>query len=391
MLAERAAALSAPDRIMELEHELDAHLRDRAKGPRGFTVVREAAHEWSKAVWSEGLAQGPAVLAPAEIERGLSLAQRPVFICGVARSGTTLLRDLLDSHSRLAVLPTESLFYTDMETRMFGLPPERHCAFLGCEWLERLVYPPPHWLLGAPRRGNSPYVRFARDFAAWCQVPAEPSGAMAPSWPLAAFALAYAQRLGDGRIPPGAEMWVEKTLTNELFLERIWRDFPAAKVIHIVRRPEAVLASLKAIQGRTWSYRSATKMCLGFMARSYRIAANSGAQLPDDRYHLVRYEDLAASPAQVMSDIAAFLGIEPHPTMERLSVAGLPAINNTSFGEVRPDLAQALDAVERALLAVSVARSAAKLGYGPRDSLRWTPDPVVGAPAPEPRSRAASQ
>ena len=90
-----------------------------------------------------------------------------------------------------------------------------------------------------------------RDLAAWWQVPAHLCGAMAPSWPLAAFALAYAQHLGDGGIPPGTVMWVEKTLTNELFLERIWRDFPAAKVIHIVRRPEAVLASLDGLSTET--------------------------------------------------------------------------------------------------------------------------------------------
>jgi hypothetical protein len=293
----------------------------------------------------------------------MTLAARPVFVCGVARSGTTLLRDLLDGHPQLVVIPTESSYYLDMEPALFRLSPERHGAFLGTEWLERLIYPPPHWLLGPPRETRSPYVEFARDFGAWWQIPSQRSEARTASWPLAALALAYAQQLGRGKIPRRAQMWVEKTLTSERFLERIWRDFPHAKVLHIVRRPVSVLASLKAMQGDEWAYRKAAKMCFHYMAPSYRIAAAGSNRLPPDRYRLVRYEELAAKPEEVMSGIAEFLGIDPSPALHSPTVAGRPALNNSSFGGSRPEPDRYLDSVERALLALSVGRSARKLGY----------------------------
>lgn len=34
---------------------------------------------------------------------------RPIFICGHPKSGTSLLRNLLDNHPQLAVYPEESL------------------------------------------------------------------------------------------------------------------------------------------------------------------------------------------------------------------------------------------------------------------------------------------
>ena len=38
------------------------------------------------------------------------LRDRPVFICGHPKSGTSLLRNLLDSHSELVVYPEETWY-----------------------------------------------------------------------------------------------------------------------------------------------------------------------------------------------------------------------------------------------------------------------------------------
>src|SRR5438128_164057 len=43
-----------------------------------------------------------------------TIGASPVFVCGPARSGTTLLMRLLDSHPDLAVLPGETYFYQDL-------------------------------------------------------------------------------------------------------------------------------------------------------------------------------------------------------------------------------------------------------------------------------------
>lgn len=356
-----------PDRpgIVELERHLDPLLRCRAADEASNLRLKTTLRSWSAGVWDTAELLGPSLPTASEVHRGVGLSQRPVFVCGAARSGTTLMRDLLDGHPHLAVVPTESIFYTHLERALFGLTPDRHCRYIGTRWLELLVAPPPYWLLGRSAHGKSPNVMFARRFAGWWQIPDRQAGARTPSWPLAALALACAQQLGGGRLPPTAARWVEKTPCSEHFLWRIWRDFPAAKVIHLVRRPEAVLASIKAMRPDAWNRRGALAHVVRRMARSYRIAAEGAAQWPRERYRLVRYEDLTADPDATMREIATFLEIDHLPSLLQPSVAGLPAANNTSFGKTRPDLHRALDPVERGLLALAGGRAAAKLGYGP--------------------------
>ena len=175
-------------------------------------------------------------------------------------------------------------------------------------------------------------------------------------------------------------MWVEKSPGNERSLARIWQDFPAAKVIQIVRQPEAVLASIKSMTARRWSCRRTLAHILGEMAPSYWIAANGDRRLPADRYCVVRYEDLTANPEATMLRIARFLEIEPVPSLLRPTVAGRRAFNNSSFGTARPDLCRLLDPVDRALLALTVARPAAKLGYAQSDAPTSVTHPIVGSP-----------
>ncbi len=371
-------SLPAPGDLDGLECRLDRLLRDQVSDPRFVHCLRSALQEWSQAIWAVAENMGASDLSSDEIERGLQLARRPVFVCGPARSGTTLLRDLLDGHPELAVIPSESAFYAGLEPELMRVRPDRYCSHLARRWLERLADPPPFWLLGGPPAGRSAHVAFARDFAGWWRVPERHADARIPSWPLAAFALAYAQRLGGGRLPLGARMWVEKTPGTERNLARIWRDFPAAKIVQIVRRPADILASIKTLAAPRWDRRRTLAHVLGQMAPSFAIAAQSDGRLPDDRYCLVRYEELVATPDAVMSRVARFLGIAPAASLSRPTVAGRPGFNNSSFGPPRPDSHAVLDPFDRALLAVALGRSGAKLGY-PRNQAPAGPSrPIVG-------------
>jgi hypothetical protein len=174
-------------------------------------------------------------------------------------------------------------------------------------------------------------------------------------------------------------MWVEKTPGNERFLSRIWQDFPAAKVIQIVRRPEAVLASIKRMTPRRLGRRRTLAHVLREMAPAYRIAAGSDDRGLEGRYCLIRYEDLTADPQGVMFRIAEFLGIEPLSSLLLPTVGGRPAVNNTSFGTSRPDLTEVLDPVDRAVLDLAVGRHAAKLGYARNEPLSAVAYAAVGS------------
>ena len=356
-----AAEGPAIGRICELEDALAAEFRKHEPGQPLDSRLMSAARRWSHAVWQAAEERRPASLNAEDLRDGLALAQRPVFICGVQRSGTTLLRDLLDGHPQLVVIPTEAAFYAGLEPALFGSPPQCHRAYLGCRWLERLALPPPRWLLGRSSAASSPYVAFAGDIAAWMMVSEHRHEAKTPSWPLCALALAYAQHRGSRRIPPEAQRWVEKTPTSERFLARIWHEFPAARVIHVVRRPQSALASYAALNRHAWGPRGAAGHCLRNMAPSYRIARRAASRFSPERYLLIRYEDLVADRARVMARVAGFLDIEALPMLHQPTVAGRPASNNSSFAE--PGSPRNLNRFERTLLRLTVTRNARSLGY----------------------------
>src|SRR5688572_8629213 len=163
------SAIGSFGAILELEEALAAFLRDPRPGDHKNPARLDIARRWSVAIWKAAECRGSPQLMPATIARGLELAQRPVFICGTHRSGTTLLRNLLDGHSALAVLPAEGCFYTNLERRLAGLSCRERAAEMGQEWIRRMANPTnqvPFWLLGRSTAQSSPYVEFARQVQA---------------------------------------------------------------------------------------------------------------------------------------------------------------------------------------------------------------------------------
>jgi len=350
--------------IVALEAALDRLLLEAPVGEPFDPSVLDCARQWSAAVWGSAVALGPAPLSPAAIERGLTLAARPVFICGTHRSGTTLLANLLDGHPALAVLPAEGTFYTHLERRLAGLGPREQAKEMGQEWLRRLANPsnqPPYWVLGRSTSQASPYVEFVRRFAAWWPVLVAPRSANRSLAPLVAVALAWASRAGDA-LPAETERWVEKTPTNERHLARLLAEFPEAKVVHVVRRPEDALVSHKAALGTQWRAGREALAIYRNLARSLRVA-HAQSRAPSDCYLLVRYEDLVTRPDEMSRRLAGFLGIAALPSLQQPTVAAMPVRANSSFASDRARSEHALTPLERAILKLTCGTAAAGLGY----------------------------
>lgn len=320
--------------LIALERSLDRHLACPRVRPQDCRAIPEVARRWSEAVWAAAEAAGPAALGREELSRGLDLARQPVFICGAHRSGTTLVRDLLDSHPALAVLPSEGTFLTGSQRALRRCAPARRLALLGCEWLRRLanpIYQAPYWVLGRSSEVCSPYVCFARHLMAWWPVAMRYVGATASCWPLTAVALAYAQstRGLDGSC--GVRLWAEKTPTNERFLERLCAEFPRGRIIHVIRHPLAVLASREQEARNADEGPLPLRRIAKDLERSYQVAAARGRSVANGRYLLIRYEDLLATTQRSVERLAGFLDIEPLPILLAPTVAGRPAASNSSF------------------------------------------------------------
>jgi hypothetical protein len=370
-------------RIIELECEFDRYLLSPRVAIDPTRAIAVAARRWSDAVWTAAEAQGPAALDRELTSAGLDLARRPVFVCGAHRSGTTLVRDLLDAHPALAVLPAEGTFFTNLERHLERLPLGQQLAFFGGEWLRRLANPihqQPYWLLGRSCGECSPYMTFARRLMAWWPIARAHVGLTASSWPLTAVALAYAQcgcgLGGDSDL----RHWAEKTPDNERFLSRLRAEFPGARVIQVVRHPFAVFASHARAARNAGEPPVRVGPIAAQLLRSYRVATAQSDDAADSPYLLLRYEDLLASPSRTAERLAEFLGIAPLPVLTRPTVAGAPAASNSSFrsntvpGRIEaaaPDWRQLLDRPDRARLAAVLGESAARLGYDLGSLPRW--------------------
>ena len=362
-------------RIIESECEFDRYLLSPRVAIDPSRSIAVAARRWSDTVWAAAEAEGPMELDRELISRGLDLSRRPVFICGAHRSGTTLVRDLLDAHPALSVLPAEGTFFTNLERHLERLPRRQQLAFIGGEWLRRLANPihkEPYWLLGRSSEGGSPYVTFARCLMAWWPIASAQIGRTASSWPLTAVALAHAQCSCGLGSDSTLRYWVEKTPGNERFLSRLRAEFPGARIIHAVRHPFAVFASHARAARNAGERPVRAGPIAAQLLRSYRVAAAQSTHAADASYLLVRYEDLLESPSRTVARLTEFLGIEPLAILTRPTVAGKPAASNSSFrkdmvpGRIEaaaPDWRQVLDPADRARLAAVLGSSATALGY----------------------------
>ena len=360
--------------IVDLEAQLDRQLQR----PRvtNLDAVRHAAASWSHAVWSVAESVGAPILTASEIEHAFTIARRPVFVFGAHRSGTTLVRDLLDHHPALSALPAEGTMLTNFAWHLKRLEPDSWLRVLGCEWLRRLANPinqHPYWLLGRSSAEGSPYVEFARALLAWWPLVRTRLGPRTTSWPLVAIVLAYAHCTAGFRTASPLERWVEKTPTNERFLARLTAEFPEARLLHVVRHPFAVYASSCQAVRNSGLPSSDESRILRQMRLSYREAASRSVRPASGSYLLVRYEDVLEDTAGSVHRMASFLGIQPLPIMMRPTANGIPTPSNSSFdtnvvaGKLNRRPADgafnALTRRDRERLSAMLADDAGKLGY----------------------------
>ncbi|MEV4726041.1 sulfotransferase family protein [Micromonospora humida] len=180
--------------------------------------------------------------------------QGPIFLVGCQRSGTTMLRLVLDSHSRVSCGP-ETRFLADMQ-RIVGRDWER---------LSRFGFPREYWL-----------GRIA-DFFGGIQAD-------------------YARSRGKTR-------WADKTPLYALSIDFLAEVFPDAQFVHVVRDGRDVVVSHR----KRFGYWSAVK-CVVKWPRYIRVARAAGARLPADRYHELRYEETVTDPEKAMRGLFEFLG-----------------------------------------------------------------------------------
>lgn len=216
-------------------------------------------------------------------------ADRPIFLVGCPRSGTTLLSAMLHAHPTLAMPP---------ETR-FLIPVYRGRAEFGDLRVEanrrRLA-----------ARITEPMESMFTDLALDRSVVMDRIVAAPPTIGSAAGTVwrEFARDRGKAR-------WGEKRPAYWRDLDVVLRLFPDAQVVHLMRDGRACVASLKQVG---W-WREGVLGAMTTWVLAERQLRAAGRRLPTDSYYRLRYEDLLADPQGELTRLCAFLGEEFDPAM----------------------------------------------------------------------------
>ena len=211
----------------------------------------------------------------------------PVIVLGVSRSGTTLLKEMLDRHSQLAI-PTESYFIPQLWDR-HGPRPDAGAILADLGRLARVR----EW-------GVTPdevHRRLSPD----------------PSFPevIAAVYGAYADARGKTRFGDKTPAYMQR-------LDLLERVFPHAQYVHIVRDGRDAMLSFAAMRRRP-RFNWARPRGIGDFACHWhfevRAARRLGETVGRGRYLELRYEDLVAEPERSLREVCAFLGLGYEPGM----------------------------------------------------------------------------
>ncbi|GII75600.1 sulfotransferase [Sphaerisporangium rufum] len=241
---------------------------------------------------------------------------RPIFVVGCPRSGTTLLQLMLHAHRRIAV-PPETRFLTDVyyHRRLYGdmRRPENRRRLAERIATDRSTR---FHELGVARAG---YVRAA----------VEGPGSLG-SVLGAAFA-GYAARFERPR-------WGDKRPAYVRHVDALRRLFPDAQFVHLVRDGRDCVASLKEMP---W-YPMGVLHAISTWAEAVDFGRRHARRLPAGTYHMLRYEDLTADPEGELGRLCAFLGEDFDPAMcepRRVAAVAVPprkVWHRNTLGEVTP-------------------------------------------------------
>jgi len=212
------------------------------------------------------------------------MTDAPFFIVGNDRSGTTMLRMILDRGPEAAI-PPESMFLTDVELRAGD------------------------WQALMDEIWDHPKVRLWELPGSAPRVPAGLDDGDAARFVLGAPFEAYARKYGKPR-------WGDKTPHYVHHVERLLGIWPHARVVILVRDGRDVALSLKRMPfgpNNAWA-------AAQWWARGIRAGATAQERHPAN-VMTVRYEDLAREPARHVPPVCEFLGLTYRPEMLDLAHA----------------------------------------------------------------------
>lgn len=212
----------------------------------------------------------------------------PIFLIGSPKSGKTLLSATLNKHPEIFILPELNTF-----SNVLRLWNKRHCkdkkSAASC---------PAEMLFNSWMEINKQHSISKEDISE-CIVPTYQSfGVLLNQYMLLLMSKAKST----------AKIWGDDTPHNTGCIEKILKEYPAARFIYSRRDPRNIVSDLTSIDYR---HASNNELQNAFIMRRYIEQYEKQRQLiPQDQLLEIRHEDFLGNPRETTKDMCRFLHID---------------------------------------------------------------------------------
>lgn len=296
---------------------------------------------------------------------------KPVFVLGCHKSGTSLVRSLLDSHPKIYAIPFETHLFEHL-----GWPivypirprPYRQVSWTAClnSLLDTVAQ------AGDSRLGGSSVEHVDLDrFSDVVTAALRQSHSYPPIQSVAAvakiFEIVVTATLSSQRLTNVQECVVEKSVDHMEFGDALAAAFPGARFIHIIRDPVDNIVTLRNyVSGQ--SYPVLRPLIEGIRLSMVLAHRNSAIST---RYMVIRYEDLVMAPQPTMERVADHLEISYDEGLLNPTVSGEKWGGNSLYVAQRDRIStgsvgighKSATVLERAAISKELGALAAAFGY----------------------------
>jgi hypothetical protein len=273
------------------------------------------------------------------------LRERPIFICGHPKAGTSLLRAIFDSHPQLIVYPEETVFFRRFLPRSAGMSLEQQLDLADQTLIHIFQWNrinPVASQAGFPGRDYSaiPYEDVRREMRRLAAEQHRHPGDILSAAVLAFGEVSRGKPAGSPGDPASgaaasaasstgaASRWVEKSPYNEYYTRQIFEWWPQARCLHILRDPRDNYASYRR-KHPDWS----AEFFSANWKRSTQAGIDNQQRYGQGRYLILRYEDLTRAPEEHLRRLAEFLEIDWNASMAAPTRAGAQWSGNSMFAD----------------------------------------------------------
>ncbi len=252
----------------------------------------------------------------------------PVFIAGAHKSGTSLLRSILDSHPALWAIPIETHYFQNVkywvDNEYRRQIPEK---INNKKKIDNLIKWIEHSNIANDPVSDS-ITTGLFDLGLFKEEIEKCDESDTDKQRIIKYfsAIYYSQY---GKAITQELRVVEKSVENAEFAIELSQFFPQARFIHIIRNPYANFTSLKKYKSIKYGY-PIIRRIIKTLYNNYYYMHHNKRRIK--HYYILKYEDLLLNPRQEIYNLCIYLDIPYNNKLLEPTSSGNPWSGNSSYG-----------------------------------------------------------